>query len=152
MVHFQKLDFRLGGTNKNPEEFLTQPLKDIEFEPTPIFSSDDILNFDNETHKFYLKADAAQRLSKLEIPIYGRTFVVTNNEKPILLGAFWNPFSSVSFRGIVIIISKSDGRAALELKEGYPSKDFFTSASSEQSENFELLLKILKKNAKNPEK
>ena len=75
-----------------------------------------------------LTPSAYERISKLEVPVWGRSFVVCVNRSPIYWGAFWTLLSSIPFDGVVIlkpVVYEEDGNS-IWLNLGYPSQQFFT--------------------------
>jgi hypothetical protein len=108
-----------------PFELKNIPLSEIVLEEAPFITSDDILEYDINTHIFLLNEDAERRFSKLDIPVYGRAFVFAIDDELIYLGAFWSPFSSISFDGIVIVKPATQNTQALKIQLGYPSEKFF---------------------------
>ena len=102
-------------------------LSQVELADKPIISIDDIISYTKETHEIELTADAYERVLKLEVPTSGRAFVVCVGSKPIYWGAFWAPFSSQSFDGVIILIPpfSPDGHL-IQLQLGYPSPGFYS--------------------------
>ena len=101
-------------------------LSHVELADKPIISIDDIISYTKETHEIELTADAYERVTKLEVPTFGRAFVVCIGSKPIYWGAFWTPISSQSFDGVTIWIPPfSPDRHLIQLQLGYPSPGFY---------------------------
>ncbi len=101
-------------------------LSQIELADEPIISIDDIISYTKETHEIELTADAYERVSKLEVPVSGRAFVVCVDRNPIYWGAFWVGWSSLSFDGITIMLPpfSPDGHL-IQLGLGYPLPDYY---------------------------
>ena len=94
----------------------------------PIISIKDIITYNTQTHEIRLTNTAFERISQLDVPVRGRSFVVCVDRAPIYWGAFWTPISSISFDGITIwkpLSSQEPTVITIEL--GYPSSSFYTS-------------------------
>lgn len=101
-------------------------LSHIDIAERPTISSGDIAAYDAGTHEITLTASAYERISGLDVPVRGRTFVVCVDRKPIYWGAFWTSVSSISFAGVTIVkpLRSSEGKV-VKLQTGYPSSAFF---------------------------
>lgn len=101
-------------------------LSRIDIEEQPLIDLSDIITYYADTHHIALTASAYERISKLEVPVSGKSFVVCVNRKPIYWGAFWTPISSVSFDGVTIWKQLwSQGPEVVKLELGYPSSSFY---------------------------
>jgi hypothetical protein len=103
-----------------------EALSHIDLAEQPILASADIITYDAGTHEIVLTPSAYVRLSSLEVPVSGKSFVVCVDRKPMYWGAFWTPISSISFGGVTIVKPpgpQEDHTVRLEL--GYPSPTFF---------------------------
>jgi len=97
-------------------------LSHIDIEEQPIIALSDIVTYYADTHHIALTASAYERISKLEVPVSGKSFVVCVNRKPIYWGAFWTPISSISFDGVTIWKQLwAQGPEVVKLELGYPS-------------------------------
>ena len=93
---------------------------------SPIITASDIRSYDRNHHELTLTQSAFDRLTKLEVPIYGLGFAVCVDKEVIYSGAFWMPFSSAAYNGPVIIIPASDqSDTTVKIELGYPSASFF---------------------------
>jgi len=101
-------------------------LSHIDIEEQPIIALSDIITYYAETHEITLTTSAYESISKLEVPVRGRSFVVCVNRKPIYWGAFWTPISSISFDGVTIWkpLSSQEPKV-IKLELGYPSSSFY---------------------------
>jgi hypothetical protein len=102
-------------------------LSHIDIEEQPLIDLSDIITYYADTHHIALTASAYERISELEVPVGGKSFVVCVNRKPIYWGAFWTPISSVSFDGVTIWKWKSlssQEPEIIRLELGYPSPSF----------------------------
>jgi hypothetical protein len=100
-------------------------LSHIDIEEQPLIALSDIITYYADTHHIALTASAYERISNLEVPVSGKSFVVCVNRKPIYWGAFWTPISSVSFDGVTIWKQLwAQGPDVVRLKLGYPSSCF----------------------------
>jgi hypothetical protein len=101
-------------------------LSHIDIEEQPLIALSDIITYYADTHHIALTASAYKRISELEVPVGGKSFVVCVNRKPIYWGAFWTPISSVSFDGVTIWkLLGSQGPEIVKLELGYPSSSFY---------------------------
>ncbi len=98
----------------------------LELAERPLFSISDIVSYTKETHEIELTAEAYERISKLEVPVNGRVFVVCVHRLPMYWGAFWTQVSSVPFDGVTILKPLASGRHVIQVQLGYPSPNFFT--------------------------
>jgi len=57
----------------------------------PIIAINDIVIYNANTHEITLTANAFNRISGLEVPVTGKSFVVCVDKNPIYCGAFWTP-------------------------------------------------------------
>ena len=102
-----------------------ETLSHVEIAEEPIISIDDIITYDALTHEIKLTVDAYQRISELEVPVSGRSFLVCLDKSPVYWGAFWVLYSSISFEGVTIwkpLIEDSD---VVKIDLGYPVPGFF---------------------------
>jgi hypothetical protein len=101
-------------------------LSHVEIAEKPIISEDDIIKYNAYTHEITLTADSFNRISKLDVPVTGKSFVVCIDKAPIYCGAFWTPISSISFDGVTIWkpLNTQDSKA-IKLELGYPSSFFY---------------------------
>jgi hypothetical protein len=86
----------------------------------------DVITYNTQTHELKLIASAYQRVSQMDVPVRGRSFVVCVDGKPIFSGAFWTPISSMSFDGVTIWKPLSPREQnIINLELGYPSSSFY---------------------------
>ena len=103
-----------------------EALGHVEIADQPIISMGDIIIYNAQTHELKLTDAAVERISQLEVPVGGRSFLVCVDKGPIYWGAFWTPISSMSFDGVTIwkpLGSQEPKVITLEL--GYPSSSFY---------------------------
>jgi hypothetical protein len=101
-------------------------LSHIDIAEQPIISMEDIITYNAQTHELKLTTRAFERISQLDVPVRGKSFVICVDRKPIYWGAFWTPISSISFDGVTIwkpLSSQEPHIITLEL--GYPSSSFY---------------------------
>jgi len=101
----------------------------IDIAAGPVISLDDIVSYARDTHIIELTPEAYERVSRMMVPVWGRSFVVCVDKAPVYWGAFWTPLSSMSFDGVTIMTP------AVPMGElppnsicidcGYPSSDFW---------------------------
>lgn len=95
----------------------------------PIIATDDIISYDWERHGMNLGEEAYLRLISIfmaGLPSSGVPFVVTSYQQPVYVGAFWSPYSSLSFDGVVILQPLDPAGQTLYFTLGYPKEDNFT--------------------------
>jgi hypothetical protein len=101
-------------------------LSHIDIAEQPIIAMNDIITYYSNTHEITLIAKAFDRISSLEVPVRGKSFVVCVDRKLIYWGAFWTPISSISFDGVTIWkpLNSQDPKV-IKLELGYPSPSFY---------------------------
>jgi hypothetical protein len=102
-------------------------LSQVDLETQPFISITDIVSYNAQTHELKLTPDSFERISRLEVPVRGRSFVVCVNRKPTYWGAFWTPISSISFEGVTIWQPLSTAQPhIITLELGYPGPAFYS--------------------------
>ena len=109
-------------------------LSGVPLAEAPLLIMDDFLGYDVASHTFTLTVEAAERMDALVVPIDGRAFVVAVEGIPIYAGAFWVPYSSMSYDGVVIGMlpgwragfGHAQDSRTYQLSLGYPSGEAFT--------------------------
>ena len=103
-----------------------EALSHVDIAEQPIISMEDIITYNAQTHELKLTTSAFARISQLEVPVRGKSFVVCVDRKPVYCGAFWTPISSISFDGVTIWkpLSLEEPRI-ITLELGYPSSSFY---------------------------
>jgi hypothetical protein len=101
-------------------------LSHVDIAEQPVIAMNDIITYNAKTHEITLTAKAFDRISSLEVPVRGKSFMVCVDMKPIYWGAFWTPISSISFDGVTIWkpLSSQDPKV-IKLELGYPSPSFY---------------------------
>jgi hypothetical protein len=94
----------------------------------PLISLTDIFSYNSTTWELTLTTAAINRLIALQVPVYGKPFVVCVDRNPVYAGAFWSPVSSVSFNGITIAQPLNDQTDTVTIQLGYPAQSLFTGA------------------------
>jgi len=102
-----------------------EALSHVEIADKPFFSLPDIVSYEGNTHEIKLTAAAMNRLSALQVPTGGTSFVVCVDRQPLYWGAFWVAFSSQSFDGITIMQPLSSEGDKITISKGYPSASFY---------------------------
>jgi hypothetical protein len=103
-----------------------EALSHVDTVEAPVIGLNDIITYNAQSHELKLTASAFDRITKLEVPVRGRSFVVCVDKQPLYWGAFWTPISSISFDGVTIwkpLGSQEPKVITLEL--GYPSSSFY---------------------------
>jgi len=103
-----------------------QALSHIELSDQPFISVKDIITYNAQTHELKLTPNAFERISKLNVPVEGKSFLVCINKKPIYWGAFWMSISSISFDGVTIWMPyNTQKQNIIVIDLGYPSPSFY---------------------------
>lgn len=90
----------------------------------PFITAEDISWYLKDTHEVVLYYEAGMRLKKLKVPVNGRPFIVFSGDEPVYTGAFWNSFSTKSFKGVAINVSDLKGDfPVLKLDLDHPPVD-----------------------------
>lgn len=104
-----------------------EDLSHVDIAERPIITISDIITYDAQEHELRLTANAFERISQLDVPTRGKSFIVCVDKAPIYWGAFWVLWSSLSFDGVTIwkpfILEESH---AIRLELGYPSSALYT--------------------------
>ncbi len=101
-------------------------LSHVDIADQPIISLQDIITYNAQTHELKLTDTAFKRISQLQVPTSGKSFLVCVDKNPIYWGAFWTPMSSQSFDGVTIWKPYSLSRPyIITLELGYPSSSFY---------------------------
>ncbi|MFC1871514.1 hypothetical protein ACFLYF_03845 [Chloroflexota bacterium] len=104
-----------------------EALSHVNIADHPIISIKDIITYNAQTHEIRLTDIAFERISQLDVPVRGKSFMVCVDKAPIYWGAFWTPISSMSFDGVTIwkpLSSQEPTVITIEL--GYPSSSYYT--------------------------
>ncbi len=101
-------------------------LSHVDIAGQPVISTRDIISYNVITHEILLTADAFDRISRIDVPVRGRSFIVCVDRQPVYWGAFWTPLSSQSFDGITIMkpLGSPDAKI-IKIEPGYPSASYF---------------------------
>ncbi|MBN1643856.1 MAG: hypothetical protein JW856_03465, partial [Dehalococcoidales bacterium] len=82
--------------------------------------------YNAQTHEIKLTDEAYERITNLEVPVTGKSFVVCVDGGSIYWGAFWTPISSISFGGVTIWKPYGPQETKIiTLELGYPSSSFY---------------------------
>jgi hypothetical protein len=123
-----------------------EALSHVNLTEQPIISTKDVITYNAQTHEIKLTNEAFKRISELEVPVDGRSFMVYVGKQSIYWGAFWTPISSISFDGVTIWKPySSQGSTIVTLQLGYPSSSFY---SGEDPRNSQDILKSLEQAGK----
>ena len=124
LSHSEGFAIYLTGSDIPPSQI--EGLDNIKIADQPVIAMQDIITYNTQTHELKLIPTAFERISQLDVPVRGKTFIVCVDKKPIYWGAFWTPISSISFDGVTIwkpYDSQQPNVVTLEL--GYPSSSFY---------------------------
>ena len=104
-----------------------EALSHVDIAERPIITISDIITYDAQEHELRLTASAFERVSQLDVPTGGKSFVVCVDKAPIYWGAFWVLWSSLSFDGVTIWKPLSlEEPYVIRLKLGYPCSELYT--------------------------
>jgi hypothetical protein len=104
-----------------------EDLTHVDIAETPIITVSDIITYDAQEHELRLTASAFERVSQLDVPTRGKSFIVCVDNEPIYWGAFWVLWSSQSFDGVTIWKPlRLEEQHVIRLELGYPSSEFYT--------------------------
>ena len=118
--------FAIYLTKEDLPPALMPALSHIDIAEQPIIATKDIITYNSETHDITLTTNAFARISSLEVPVSGKSFVVCVDRKAIYWGAFWTPISSILFDGVAICKPLSSQYSkVIKLELGYPSSSFY---------------------------
>ncbi|MBN2240814.1 MAG: hypothetical protein JW712_13655 [Dehalococcoidales bacterium] len=117
----------------------------IELADEPLISEKDIISYDAVTHEIRLTSDSFERISQLQVPVSGKSFLVCINKSPVYGGAFWTPVSSQSFSGITIMQPLGSPEPIIRIFPGYPSEGFYSGSDPRNNTD---AMEALKKSGK----
>jgi len=104
-----------------------EDLSHVDIAERPIITVSDIITYDAQEHELILTASAFERISQLDVPTGGKSFIVCVDKRPIYWGAFWVPWSCTLFDGVTIwkplTLDESHDVIRLELSEIYMGED-----------------------------
>jgi len=138
--------FAIYLTRENIPPAEMEKLSHVDIADRPVVSIEDIITYNAQTHEIKLTDAAFERISQLEVPTSGRSFLACIDKAPIYWGAFWTPLSSLSFDGVTIwqpLTPQETTVITLEL--GYPSSSFY---SGEDPRNNAEIIKSLEQSGK----
>ena len=111
-----------------------------------IIGIDDVISYNEQTYELKLTQSAFERISLLEVPTSGISFLVCIDKNPVYWGAFWTPFSSQSFDGITIWKPYDASEPyILSFELGYPTSSFY---EGKDPRNNPLIISAFKKAGK----
>jgi len=104
-----------------------EDLSHVAIAERPIITISDIITYDAQEHELRLTASAFERISQLDVPTRGKSFIVCVDKAPIYWGAFWVPWSSLSFDGVTIWkpLTLDESHDVIRLELGYPSSALY---------------------------
>lgn len=103
-----------------------ETLSHVDIADQPVISTEDIISYNAQTYELKLTDAAFERISQLEVPVSGRSFLVCVDKRPVYWGAFWTPVSSIPFDGVTIWMPLDSSESkVITLALGYPSSSFY---------------------------
>ena len=101
-----------------------EDLNHVDIAEEPIITISDIITYGAQEHELRLTASAFERVSQLDVPTSGKSFIVCVDKQPIYWGAFWVFWSSQSFDGVTIWMPLGmEGPDVIRIQLGYPSSE-----------------------------
>lgn len=126
--------FAIYLTKNNIPPTQMEALSHVEIADQPIIALNDIISYNPKTYDMTLTENAIKRLSELQVPTSGKSFVVCIDKNPVYWGAFWTPISSQAFSGITIMVPFSGQKTnVIRLMQGYPGQS--SSGNSDPRDN-----------------
>ena len=101
-------------------------LNSVKLPLQPFIGLNDIISYNPENYQLTLTLDAFNRIDVLQVPVYGKPFVVCVDRIPVYWGAFWTPISSIPFDGFAIEQPLNNQTNTVTIQTGYPTSSFFT--------------------------
>jgi len=101
-------------------------LNSVKLPLQPFIGLNDIISYNPENYHLTLTPDAFNRIDVLQVPVYGKPFVVCVDRIPVYWGAFWTPISSIPFDGFAIEQPLNNQTNTVTIQTGYPTSSFFT--------------------------
>jgi hypothetical protein len=123
-INQEGLSIYLTRDNISPDKI--ESLSQVALADKPLFSGKDILSYTWDAQAIELTKESYMVVAGLQVPTWGKSFVVCVDKTPVYWGAFWAGYSSQSFNGITIIMdSFVAGENTITITQGYPSAGFF---------------------------
>jgi hypothetical protein len=119
--------FAIYLTEEDIPPGMIESLSHVKIADQPVISTEDIITYNAQIHEMKLTDKAFERISQLEVPVSGTSFLACVDKKPVYWGAFWTPISSISFDGITIWKPfGSQETKVITIELGYPSFAFYS--------------------------
>ena len=119
--------FAIYLTRRDVPPSQMEALSHVDLMDQPVISLVDIITYNAQTHEIMLTPSAFDRVSGLDVPVSGCSFVVCVDKEPLYWGAFWTPISSLSFDGVTIWEPlNTQVKKVIVLELGYPSSSFYS--------------------------
>ncbi len=118
--------FAIYLTEDDISPSLIKSQNEIALTQQPLISLEEIEYYNEQTHELKVTPALYERITNLNVPIEGKTFIACVDRKQIYAGAFWTPVSSISFDGVTIWKPyKYQAPYIITLELGYPSPKFY---------------------------
>jgi hypothetical protein len=134
------LNSKLEKTDRdklNLDEIAGVNLKTIILSKSPVFTVDDIISYERNTHVITLTWKAYHAISWWEIKT---PFAVCLGRRPIYFGAIWSSYISVTLGCPVILLPRMKERepkwftsTTIRIDIGYPTEEYFIGADPRQN-------------------
>ncbi len=122
-AHASDVAIYLPAQPMSGAEMLSADLNALELQPEPVIAADEIISYSPATHDLALASAAIERIAKMRVPVEGIGFVICVDKKPLVAGAFWALYSSLSFDGLTIQVPVLGNADHVHLYSGYPDVD-----------------------------
>jgi hypothetical protein len=119
--------YLLGDPQITGPDIKNYDLDQLPLAALPLFTTENLVSYDWDYHGINLTQSAYLQLLAIfsgGIPASGLPFVILAYEQPIYAGAFWTPFSSLSFDGVTILQPSDPAGQPLYITLGYPGENF----------------------------
>jgi hypothetical protein len=107
--------------NLSPREIEGRDLADLPLQDEPVLAQDDLEAYIWDRHELVLTPEAVNRIEGLDVPVAGLAFVAMVGPERIYQGAFWVPWSSLSYDGVVIQVPPIPPERRLRIQLAYPT-------------------------------
>ncbi len=122
-AHASEVAIYLPAQPMSGAAMLAADLNALDLQPEPVIAADEIISYSPATHDLVLSSAAIERIAKMKVPVNGVGFVICVDKEPLVAGAFWALYSSLSFDGLTIQVPVLGNADHVHLYSGYPSVD-----------------------------
>ncbi len=116
----------LPAENTTPAEMTQLPLERLKLSDKMLLAPDDIVAYEQNTHKLILTAEGYEKLLLQEVPMDGLPLIAAVGDQPVYPIALWTPLSSATFDGLIIMQPFEPDAREVFILTGYPTDKFFS--------------------------